>query len=101
MLRSLLGLLSLILVPGPIVAQPVPDTLDTDSTGVFDSIERVLDERVSDAQTSDQTAEILTRLADNPLDLNRASAPELSAIPSLPPAAARRGRPRGSRDRRR
>jgi len=90
MLRSLLGLLSLILVPGPIVAQPAPDTLDTDSTGVFGTIERVLDERVSDAQTSDQTAEVLTRLADNPLNLNRASAPELSAIPSLSPAVARR-----------
>ena len=90
MARSLLALLSLIPIPGFIVAQPAPDTLGTDSTGVFESIERVLDERVSDAQASDQTAEVLTHLANNPLNLNRASGPELSAIPSLSPAVARR-----------
>ena len=90
MFRSLVVLFGLLPVPGLIVAQPAPDTLGTDSTGVFDSIERVLDERVSDAQTSDQAAEVLTRLADNPLNLNQASVPELSAIPSLSPAVARR-----------
>jgi hypothetical protein len=57
---------------------------------VYDNVERVLDDRISDAQTTEQTAERLTRLADNPLDVNHAGASELSAIPVLSPTLARR-----------
>lgn len=80
----------LLLVPIPVSAQPTPDSLRTDSTDAYDSIERVLDERISETNTSNQTAEELTRLAANPLDVNRADAPELSTIPRLSPALARR-----------
>lgn len=89
-LLSLLAGLLLVVPQGPALAQPVPDTLRTDSADVHDSIERVLDERISDEQRSDQTAEILTRLADNPLDVNRASTSELSTIPGLSSSLARR-----------
>jgi len=71
-------------------AQPAPDSLRADSASADDSIERVLDERISDTQASNQTAEVLTRLAANPLDVNRARAPALSTIPSLSPTLARR-----------
>jgi DNA uptake protein ComE-like DNA-binding protein len=90
MQRSPLVLLALLVIPGLAEAQPVSDTLRTDSSEVYESLERILDERISDAQTSTQTAEILSRLVDNPLDLNRASPSELSTIPAFSPALARR-----------
>ena len=90
MRRSPLSLLVLLLTMSPATAQPAPDSLQSDSVEASDSIERVLDDRISDTQASDQAAEILTRLANNPLDLNRASAPDLSTIPALSPPLAQR-----------
>jgi hypothetical protein len=90
MCRFLLLLVPLLAPSAVTPAQPAPDTLRSDSTAVYDSLERVLDERSPDAQTSAQAAEILTRLADNPLALNHSTAPELSTIPAVPPSLARR-----------
>ncbi len=88
--RTLLLLLGLLVAVPRATAQPVPDTLQSDSAEAYDSIERVLDERISDTQTSNRTAEVLTRLASNPLDVNRASASDLTTIPLLSPTIARR-----------
>jgi len=88
--RSLFVLFGLLIVAPQTAAQSVPDSARSDSTEAYDSIERVLDERTSDTQAADQTAEVLTRLAANPLDVNRASASELSTIPLLSPTLARR-----------
>jgi hypothetical protein len=88
--RFLLILFGLLVAAPQTAAQPVPDSARSDSTEAYDSIERVLDERISDTQAANQTAEVLTRLAANPLDVNRAPAPELSTIPLLSPTLARR-----------
>lgn len=94
MSRSSLLLVGLFVLPRATAAQPAPDSARADrrpdSTGAFDSIERVLDRRVSDTETTGRTAEALTRLARNPLDVNRASAEALSALPQLSPALAQR-----------
>ncbi len=71
-------------------AQPVPDTLPSDSINTQESVEQVLDAWTTDEQTSNLTAEVLSHLADNPLDINRARVPDLSAIPSLSSSLARR-----------
>jgi hypothetical protein len=90
MKRLLPLLFALLLAAAPATGQAPSDTLRADTLEAYDSIERVLDDRVSDAQGSEQTAELLTRLANNPLDLNRADASDLSTIPALSPRLARR-----------
>ena len=77
----LCGALCLLLSPAT-RAQPVPDTTITDSVGVSELLERLLDERSTDPPTA-QLAERLTRLATNPMDLNSASATALSALPGI------------------
>ncbi len=88
-MRRLLLPLALLLA-GPAAAQPVPDTVRPGSTDVYDSVEPVLDDRISDAQVGEQTVERLTRLADNPLSLNRVALSELSSIPILSSSLAQR-----------
>jgi len=90
MYQPFIVLLGLLVGPAFAGAQTPPDTLRPDSAGVYDSLERVLDDRLSDAQASTRTAERLSRLADNPLDLNRATAAALNTIPSLSLPLARR-----------
>ena len=75
--------IALFLLTGPIThAQPASDSTVTDSVGVSGLLERLLDERSSDAPT-EQLVERLTRLSTNPLDLNRASAASLSGLPGI------------------
>jgi hypothetical protein len=87
-----LGLLLSVLLLRPIAdaygAQPAPAPRPSDSAGVRERLEQVLDERQADAST--RAAEALTHRAQHPLDVNEASAPALSALPPLSPLLARR-----------
>ena len=77
-------------VHGTVLAQPEPDALNRDTVNVEDQIDRVLDGASSPSETSSRVAETLSRLAEDPLNVNRAPADELSAIPQLSPRIARR-----------
>jgi hypothetical protein len=81
---------TLVIASSELVAQPIPDTLRADSTTVYDTIDHTIDDRISDAQRTEQTVERLTRIIENPLDVNRASLGDLSSIPILPPSVAQR-----------
>ncbi|MFB6248917.1 MAG: ComEA family DNA-binding protein [Salinibacter sp.] len=70
-------------------AQPA-DTVRLDSTQGPARLERVLDMRPPGAQRTRRTVDALTRLATRPLDINRAHAAQLSTIPRVSPALARR-----------
>mgnify|MGYP006278625741 CR=1 FL=1 len=93
MLRVLIFSLGCFL-PVTVHAQPTADTLQSDlrsdSASVYDDLQRVLDEQRLDTETTSRAVEALTRLTRNPLNVNRASASELSALPQLSPALARR-----------
>lgn len=89
MSRTLIFLLALLTGPLPGYAQPVSDTSRSDSTDVYEHLERLVDEPASDTPTQ-YAAESLTALIDNPFDLNRATAADLSTIPPLSLRLARR-----------
>lgn len=71
-------------------AQPTSETTGVDSSTVSDHLTRVLDERVSITDRTTRAAERLSHLAENPLDVNRASAADLIALPPVSPTLARR-----------
>ena len=85
----LVGLVGGLLHTSPLHAQP-DDSLSSPSASVQETLQRFLDERPQNAQSAAQTVERLTRLATNPLDVNRASAGDLETLPTLSPLVARR-----------
>ena len=87
--RTLSCILGILALASPSGAQPA-DTVHTDSTGGATRLERVLGGRAPDDQQARRTVDVLTRLATRPLDVNRARAAQLSTIPQLSPALARR-----------
>ncbi len=89
MIRFLLPL-GLFLPLVPVQAQPTADSLDADSADTSPRLYRTIDERSLDRETIRRTAERLTDLARHPLDVNHATAADLSVIPSLSPSLARR-----------
>ena len=70
-------------------AQPA-DSLRPDSAGVYAHLEALLDTQTDPTRGSVRAAERLARLAERPLDLNRAPAADLSALPGVSPTLARR-----------
>lgn len=83
---SLITLLFLIVLSGRLThAQTPPDTSDA-----APDVESVLDDLEADDGDAAQLVELLTELAAHPLDVNTASAAELSLIPSFSPALATR-----------
>jgi hypothetical protein len=82
-------LVAVLSLPSTARAQPAPDTTVPDSVGIPELLERLLDERSTEAPT-EQLVERLTRLATSPLDLNRASAASLSTLPGISPPLAHR-----------
>ena len=79
---SVLALL-LPLLPTAARAQVGPDTLT-----VEEDVEAALEDVEDEAGTPEQLAELLAELAQNPLDVNRASAEDLAQIPALSPLLA-------------
>lgn len=77
------------LFPSPLTAQP-DDSLSSPPSSVRDNLRRFLDERPRRSQSTAQTVERLTRLATHPINVNRASAGTLGALPVLSPLLARR-----------
>lgn len=73
--------------PGVGRAQSPPARAD--SADLEDTLERLLDEQPG-SQRSDLLVERLTQLAQSPLDINAASAADLSTLPMLSPLGARR-----------
>jgi len=90
MYRTQVVFLTFLLLGARAAAQPIPDTLRRDSTDVHDSVERLLNNRNAEAQALEQTAERLARLVDHPLDINEASASDLSAVPAITSPLAHR-----------
>lgn len=87
--RSLIYILGVLALASTSGAQPA-DTARTDSTGGATRLERVLGGGAPDDQQARRTVDVLTRLTTRPLDVNRARAAQLSTIPQLSPALARR-----------
>jgi hypothetical protein len=87
--RPLSGALGALMLVAPAVGQSA-DSVRADSAGVSARLERVLDVRAPDGQRTRRTVDALTRLAVRPLDPNRARAAQLSTIPRVSPALARR-----------
>lgn len=90
MSRILAFLFAVLAGPLPGHTQPLGDTLQSDSTEVYDHFEQVLEEHATDTNPNRHAAETLTGLIDNPFDLNRASAADLSTVPPLSLRLARR-----------
>lgn len=92
--RSLPCVLGVLMLVAPCAAQPADsvraDTARGDSTRAAPPLARILDGRAPDARPTRQTVDALTRLATRPLDPNRARAAQLSTIPRVSPALARR-----------
>lgn len=65
-------------------AQAPADTVDAVPT-----MERVLDDMDEDDASGEELAELLSALAENPIDINTAAVAELAQLPSLTPAVAR------------
>jgi hypothetical protein len=86
-LRALLAALTLVAALAPEAAR---GQAPSDSTAPAEDLEQMLDEQTTDAETGEQLAERLARLAENPLRVNTASAAELADIPALTPLAAQR-----------
>jgi hypothetical protein len=85
-------LVRVVLVAGPPMgyAQPGPDSTTADTTDLGARLEPILDS-FSDAEgRREQVAERFASLRDRPLDLNRASATDLSVLPGLSPRLAQR-----------
>lgn len=89
MRRALLAL-SLLLSASRAAAQEPADTAAIRPVVPSSGVEYVLDESLVSAEPSGHTTEALSHLVNNPLDLNRASVPELRAIPMLSPFLARK-----------
>lgn len=90
MSRILLLPLVLVILPLGSPAQPVDDTLHSDSTEIYDHLERILGKQTDDTDLRRHAVETLTAVLDNPFDVNRATAADLSTIPSLSLPLARR-----------
>ncbi|PSQ95128.1 MAG: hypothetical protein BRD55_11425 [Bacteroidetes bacterium SW_9_63_38] len=71
----------------PLAAQP-DDSLSAPTASAY--LQRFLDERPRNSQPTAQTVERLARLASDPVDVNRATASTLGALPGLSPLLARR-----------
>jgi DNA uptake protein ComE-like DNA-binding protein len=63
--------------------EPQADTLTTDTTDVIQQLEPLLDNLGTTTRTSTQAAEQFADLRAHPLDLNQASAADLSGLPSV------------------
>jgi len=70
--------------------QPQADSGETDTTDVIRQLEPLLDALGTTARTSTQAAEQFASLRAHPLDLNRASAADLSGLPGVSLGAAHR-----------
>lgn len=69
-------------------AQPRPDSAMTDTTGLSARLEPILDSFSATDGRAERVAERFARLRESPLRLNRASAADLSVLPSLSPRIA-------------
>lgn len=82
-LAQLTLLLVLFRGASPSYAQSVPDSSATDTTDLSRHLERVLDAFGDTDRLTTQAAERLTHLRDNPLNVNHASAADLSVLPGV------------------
>jgi hypothetical protein len=88
--RFLLSLVGLALPLGTLAQTPTDTTSRTDSLRIGPDVEAVADDLGPQRGDPAQLAERLTELAAHPLDVNTASATDLTQIPSVSPLIARR-----------
>ena len=91
-LRPLAVLLLLVLFEGiaPGRAQPVPDSTVADTMDLSRRLEPILDAFGDTERATARAAERFAHLTDNPLDVNQATAADLSVLPALSAGEAHR-----------
>ncbi|MFB6272705.1 MAG: ComEA family DNA-binding protein [Salinibacter sp.] len=85
-----IGLLFLMGGWSPGLAQPLADSTTTDTLDLGPRVAPLLDNFGTTTRRAEQVAERFARLQKNPLNLNRASAADLSGLPTLSASLAHR-----------